>query len=100
MTTVVVAVGEGVGFAELEALGADADGVADAPGVHDDGGVSAEALGDGTVAAVEPAALNVVPKIPASTNAAEIVAIICRTRLLVVIMVVTLTAQETTANYF
>ena len=100
-----VAVGEGVGLTELEAL-ADgvtddvADGVAEAPGVHDDGGVSGEALGDGTVAAVEPAALNVFPKIPASTNAAEIVAIICLIRVLVVIMFVTLTVQVTTATNF
>lgn len=87
MTTVVVAVGAGDG--EVDALGLTVGaGVADGapPGVHDAGAVVAEGdgLADGVTAAVEPVALNVVPKIPASTSAAEIAAMICRKRLGVV----------------
>lgn len=91
MMTVVVAVGAGVGDVETDGFGvalalALADG--EAPGLHDAGDGNGEAVvfgvavgdGEGTVAAVEPAALNVVVKIPPNNNAAEIEAITRRIR--------------------
>lgn len=78
--TVVVAVGVGVGdtdaLAEVEGLGvALVDALGDAPGLHDAGAGKDDADGDGTAAADDPVALNVVPKIPAKMRAAAILAI-------------------------
>lgn len=84
MITVVVAVGAGVGDTDAEADGVAegftvelGDELGDAPGLQEAGAGNDDADGAGVTAA-EPEAFNVVPKIAANINVAEIAAMIER----------------------